>query len=79
VEQKQIFFLLFFGVVFGAFSSSVAGDKGYANVSWAIAGFFFGPIGLLAAVGLPDMKQREYLRLLLKSNGVSVDKRFGER
>ena len=64
-----------FGIIFSAFSASVAGDKGYHRVSWALAGFFFGPIGFLAALGLPDVIQREYLRLLLKSNGVSVDER----
>lgn len=64
-----------FGIILSAFSASVAGDKGYSRASWAAAGFFFGPIGFLAALGLPDLMQREYLRLLLKNNGVEVDRK----
>jgi hypothetical protein len=62
-----------FGVIFGAFSASVAGEKGYRRLTWIFAGFFFGPIGFLAALGLPDLKQRRYLRLLLEHYGVSHD------
>ena len=37
----------------------VAKEKGHPEPStWAIAGFFFSVIGLLAAVGLPDYKLR---------------------
>jgi F-type H+-transporting ATPase subunit a len=33
-------FIISLGIIFGAFSASVAGDKGYSRASWAAAGFF---------------------------------------
>ena len=46
------------------FTSSLAGIKGHDEGPWMIGGFFFGPLALLAAVGIPDLKSRKYLRLL---------------
>lgn len=57
------------GVIFAAFSATLAGAKGYNQTSWAWAGLFFGPIALLAAMGLPNLKLRKYLRLLAEHQG----------
>lgn len=69
----ELFVIVIFGIIFGAFNSTIANNKGYNQGNWAAAGFFFGPIGFLACLGLPDLKQRKYLRLLLEHYGVSVD------
>ena len=51
------------------FTSQVAGVKGHDDFPWMFGGFFFGPLALLAAVGLPDLKSRKYLRLLAEHQG----------
>jgi len=38
-----------------------------------MAGFFFGPLGLIAAAGLPDRRLRHYLFELSKQQGVSSE------
>ena len=55
-------------------TSAVAETKGHGPLAWMAAGLFFGPLALLAAVGLPDLKSRKYLRLLAEHQG-AVDKR----
>lgn len=59
-------------VISAVVGSNIAGEKGYNPLSWALAVIFFGPIGFLATLGLPDLKQRKYLRLLCEHYGVSV-------
>ena len=44
--------------VHGAFAGKVASLKGHNEGAWFFAGVFFGPIGLIAAVGLPDLLAR---------------------
>ena len=61
-------------LIFGAlacafFTFAVAESKGHDGVLWSIGGFFFGPLALLAAVGLSDLKSRKYLRLLAEHQG----------
>ena len=51
------------------FTSGVAAQKGHPDIAWMVAGFFFGPLALLAAVGLPDLKSRRYLHLLAEHQG----------
>ena len=58
-------------VLCAAFSATVAGDKGYNRFKWALAGLVFGPMGFLSTLGLPDLKQRKYLRLLCEHHGAS--------
>ena len=53
----------------GFYTSAVAESKGHDGVFWSIGGFFFGPLALLAAVGLSDLKSRKYLRLLAEHQG----------
>jgi len=54
----------------GVCAGNVAQDKGHGFGNWALAGFLFGPVGLLGAVGLPDRKLRrmETLRLALEAD-----------
>ena len=64
-----LFPLLFGAFACAFFTSAVAGIKGHDDGPWMIGGFFFGPLALLAAVGLPDLKTRKYLRLLAEHQG----------
>jgi hypothetical protein len=41
-------------VICAALAGTLANKKGHSQSAWTLAGFFFGPLGLLAAVGLPD-------------------------
>ena len=42
------------------YTAAVAKEKGYGS-SWAVGGFIFGPIALLAAAGLPDLEMRKHI------------------
>ena len=72
----EIFFalvILWFASAF--YSGEVAHQKGYKGAAWAIGGFFFGFIALIAAAGLPDRKLRKYIRLIgEKQNAIEVVK-----
>ena len=61
----EIFLVLVF-VWFSAgfYSGQVAHQKGYSKTNWAIGGFLFGYIALIAVAGLPDRKLRKYIRLI---------------
>ena len=65
--------LLILGLVCGTYSSLVASAKGYEAPVWFFSGLLFGPLGLLASIGMPDLKLRKYLRLLAEHQG-AVDK-----
>ena len=63
------FFLLLLGVACACYSSHLAKSKGHAAGPWALGGLFLGPVALLAAIGLPDLKLQRYLRLLAEHQG----------
>jgi hypothetical protein len=65
----EILLLLLLGVACAAYSGQVASSKGHDAGPWALGGFLLGPLALLAAVGLPDLKLRKYLRLLAEHQG----------
>ena len=64
-----ILLLFLVGMICAAFSATLAETKGYNQINWAGAGFFFGPLALLVAMGLPDRKLRSYIFLLAKHQG----------
>jgi len=68
-------FLLVLGLAFvcAGLSGTIAFAKGWESSNWAIAGFFFGPLGLIAAAGLPDRRLRHYLFELSKQQGVASE------
>ena len=51
--------LLFGAFACAAFTGAVAESKGHEPLSWTLGGFFLGPLALLAAVGIPDLKFRK--------------------
>ena len=55
----------------GICAGNVAQDKGHRFGDWAMAGFFFGPIGLLGAVGLSDNKLRRIAGLIAMDQGIT--------
>lgn len=47
------------GFVCGGLSSTLAGAKGHDSGAWFLGWFLFGPLGLIAAAGLPIKTSRE--------------------
>ncbi len=47
----------------------IADDKGHDWLLWGLSGLIFGPVGLLAAVGLSDAKLRKYIRRIGEKQG----------
>jgi hypothetical protein len=73
--KPPVGFLLVFLVVVAicAFLTSVVAEsKGHHRESWFLVGLFLGPLGLLASLGLPDLKTRKYLRLIAEKQGVDL-------
>jgi hypothetical protein len=60
-------FYIFIGVIFALFCSSIAREKGYSELGWALVGFFFNFIALIAIAGMPDLVSRKYLRRLAEA------------
>jgi len=59
------------------FSRTIAGQKARNSKNWFIAGLIFGPLGLIASVGLADRHQIVYLRYLAEHNGYEPRHRCG--
>lgn len=59
----MIFFIIW--IICGLFASSVASNKGHNGCMWCIGGFLFGPLAVLATLGLGDkISQRKQDELL---------------
>lgn len=56
-------------VVCGCFTSAVADSKGHYSTAWFFGGLVFGPVALLASLGLPDLKIRGYIRRIAEHQG----------
>jgi hypothetical protein len=65
--------ILLLGICCAFYSANIVSAKGYDVGLWALGGFLLGPLALLAAVGLPDLKTQKYLRLLLEQKGIDID------
>ena len=69
VEVKSLVVVLVAHLISAGLSKTLAAQKARHSNSWAIAGFLFGPLGLIAAVGMPDRHQIVYLRYLAEQQG----------
>ena len=69
VAVEILFPLLGVAVVCACYTSAVAESKGHDSAAWFCGGLLLGPLALLASVGLPDLKLRKYLRLLVEHQG----------
>jgi len=50
---------LIISYAFGAFTETVAKEKGYRGIKWYWGGFFFWFIALIAAAGLPVKSEKK--------------------
>ena len=67
--------LIVISLITASLASSIAEDKGHQAFNWCLAGFFFGPLGLIAAAGLSDKKLRKYIRQIgEKQDAISPNK-----
>ena len=69
MELKSLVVVLVVHLISAGLSKTVAGQKARNSKRWAVAGLLFGPLGLIAAVGMPDRHQIVYLRYLAEQQG----------
>ena len=77
VEMKSLVVVLVVHLISAGLSKTVAAQKARNSDRWAVAGLLFGPLGLIAAVGMPDRHQIVYLRYLAEQQGYQPRHAFG--
>ena len=77
MEAKWVVMILVTHLASAFFSKTLAGQKARNSKNWLFAGLIFGPLGLIAAVGLADRHQIVYLRHLAESQGYVPRRRCG--
>jgi hypothetical protein len=70
--MEFFYVVLITAVVCSCYASGIAGSNGHNVASWTIGGLLFGPLALVAVAGLPDLKQRKYLRLIAEQGGAVI-------
>jgi hypothetical protein len=67
--QLELFIpLLVVATICALLCASVASAKDLSPV-WGLSGFLFGPLALIAVAGMPDRRQRMFLRFLAEKQG----------
>lgn len=66
-------FVLVLAFVCCGFTMCLAEAKGLSLGWWGFVGFFFGPIALLAAIGMPDKKLHRFLRQFAEYQGMEPE------
>ena len=66
VELKSLLFVLIAHLISAGLSKTVAAQKARNRNRWAV---LFAPLGLIAAVGMPDRHQIVYLRYMAEQQG----------
>ena len=69
VDLKFLVIVLLSHLISAGLSKTVAAQKARNSNRWLLAGLLFGPLGLIAAVGMPDRHQIVYLRYLAEQQG----------
>jgi len=69
VDVKLLVMVLISHLISAGLAKTVAAQKARNSNRWLLAGLLFGPLGLIAAVGLPDRHQIVYLRYLAEHQG----------
>ena len=77
VELKSLVVVLVVHLISAGLSKTVTAQKARNSNRWAVAGLLFGPLGLIAAVGMPDRHQIVYLRYLAEQQGYQPRHAFG--
>lgn len=62
--------LFVFGVICGGFCATLADNKGWTPGVWFFGGLLLGPLALVAAAGMPDLKLRRYIRAMAEGQGL---------
>ena len=79
VELKSLVVVLVVHLISAGLSKTVAVQKARNSNRWAVAGFLFGPLGLIAAAGMPDRHQILYIRYLAEQQGYQLRHAFGRQ
>ena len=69
MEWKLLLMVLVSHLASAFLSRTIAAQKARHSKRWFVAGLVLGPLGLIAAAGLPDRHQIVYLRHLAESQG----------
>ena len=69
MELKLLVMVVVAHVASAFFSKTIAGQKARSSKNWFWAGLIFGPLGLIAAVGLADRPQIGYVRHVAEAQG----------
>ena len=64
--------LFFSGIISARLCAAVASAKGLESSGWGLAGFFFGPLALIAVAGMPDKRLRMTLLALAEHQGATI-------
>lgn len=59
ISQQYLLFSFIFGLAFGWGCSYLAAQKGRDPKVWFLAGFFFGLLGLIVLMIIPDLRAKE--------------------
>ena len=62
-----------FWILCGVFASTIAGGKGHGGCSWFLGGILFGPLALIATLGLRDRKRDWDTRRLIDTQEEMLD------
>ena len=75
-----LFFFLFLSWIATALLTAiVAADKNHSGAAWGFAGLLFGPIALIATVGLTDRRQHQLLRRIADALSGEISSDGGTR
>jgi len=78
MSASQLLFMLIAWNVPSAFlAKTLASQKARHSRRWFFAGLLLGPLGLIAAAGLPDRHQIVYLRHLAEAQGYEPKHKCG--
>ena len=69
MELKFLVMVLVSHLASAFLSKTLAAQKARNSNRWLLAGLLFGPLGLIAAAGLPDRHSIVYLRYMAEHNG----------
>ena len=69
MELKSLVVVLVVHLISAGLTKTVAAQKARNSNRWAVVGLLLGPLGLIAAVGMPDRLQIVYFRYLAEQQG----------
>tara|TARA_B100000700_G_C14650013_1_gene671496 strand:- start:441 stop:659 length:219 start_codon:yes stop_codon:yes gene_type:complete len=64
--MSPLIFWILTCIPFGLLTRLIARRKGWSGKKWFALGLIFGLVGLITAIGLPDLVSRDYLKSIAK-------------